>query len=157
MLNGRLRSNAIGILIRQSTFFMDNRLLLSWGSGGRGAVSSKKIQQGSTKKPVRVVQMVFGVCLKNICNEVCFVVVCYGLNRKKQRKKNDTFRVFLSRNEEQNLRKFLRRIGPYCEVQSKKRIFVLCTLGFRNELIHTTPSSNVGRLQNIPHIVGEKG
>ena len=86
MLNGRLRSNAIGILIRQSTFFMDNRLLLSWGSGGGGgggAVSSKKIQQGSTKKPVRVVQMVFGVCLKNICNEVCFVVVCYGLNRKK--------------------------------------------------------------------------
>ena len=29
MLDGRLRSKAIGILIRQATFFMDNRLLLS--------------------------------------------------------------------------------------------------------------------------------
>ena len=57
MLNGRLRFKAFGILIRQSTFFMDNRLLLSWGSGS--AVSSKRFELGSPKKPVRVVQMVF--------------------------------------------------------------------------------------------------
>ena len=55
MLDGRFHSKTIGVLIRQSTFFMDNRLLRSWG----GAVSSKKIELGSTKKPVRVVQTFF--------------------------------------------------------------------------------------------------
>ena len=58
MLNGQLRSKAFGILIWQSTVFMDNRLLLSWVLGR--AVSSKKIKLGSPKKSVRIVQMVFG-------------------------------------------------------------------------------------------------
>ena len=57
MLNGRLRSKAFEILIRQYTYFMDNRLLLSWVLGR--AVSSKKIKLGSPKQSVRIVQMVF--------------------------------------------------------------------------------------------------
>ena len=56
MLDGRLHSKTIGIHIRQSTFFMDNRLLRSWGGGGG---PPKKIDLGSIKKPVRVMQAVF--------------------------------------------------------------------------------------------------